>query len=397
LASDLNTIDLVALALACLSAIRGWRLGFIGQALELGGGFIGLLAGAALAPGVVSLFTEKDGLQAAMISLIVIFIGLSVGQAGGYLLGHRFGSIAMRARLGSVDSGLGAAFGAVLTLIAAWLIAAMLVQGPSRPIALAIARSKTIDYLNKLLPRPPDVLAYVRHYLNTSGFPQVFAGVPPPIGEPVKLPRSQVAQRAVAAAADSTMQIIVPACGGTQLGSGWVAAPGRVVTNAHVVAGGDDVTVADPSGTQHQATVVLFDSKTDIAVVAAEGLDAPALDLQTAPQGRGSDGATLGFPGGRGRLITHRAAVQASYEASGYDIYGRSRADRMVYELRAPVRQGDSGGPFVLPNGDVAGVVFAASTTHADTGYALTGEEISDEVQSGIARSQPSRTGRCVR
>jgi S1-C subfamily serine protease len=393
----LNTVDLVALALACLSAIRGWRLGFIGQALELGGGFVGLLVGAALAPEIVSLVTDEEGLQAAVISLVVIFTGLSLGQAGGYLLGHRFGSIAMRARLGNVDSALGAIFGAALTLIAAWLIAAMLVHGPSRPVALAIARSKTIDYLNKLLPRPPDVLAYVRHYLNTSGFPQVFGGVPPPIGKPVKLPRSQVAQRAVAAAVDSTMQIIVPACGGTQLGSGWVVAAERVVTNAHVVAGGDAVTVADQTGTQYQARVVLFDPKTDVAVIAAEGLDAPALDLETALQSRGADGATLGYPGGRGRLVSHRAAVQANYEAAGYDIYGRSRADRMVYELRAPVRQGDSGGPFVLPNGDVAGVVFAASTTHGDTGYALTGEEVSDEIESGIERSQSSRTGRCAR
>jgi S1-C subfamily serine protease len=332
-----------------------------------------------------------------LITLVVIFIGLSLGQAAGYLLGHRFGWMAMQARLGSVDSGLGAIFGAALTLVAAWLIAAMLIQGPSRPVSRAIQGSRTIDYLNKLLPRPPDVLAYVRHYLNTSGFPQVFAGIPPPIGERVKLPRNEVAQRAAAAADNSTVQIIVPACGGTQLGSGWVAAPGRVVTNAHVVAGGDTVTVADLSGAQHQGNVVLFDDKTDIAVIAAETLDAPALDLETAAQNRGADGATLGYPGGRGRLVSHRAAVQASYEASGYDIYGRSRANRSVYELRAPVRQGDSGGPFVLPNGDVAGVVFAASTTHSDTGYALTGEEVSDEVENGVARSQPARTGRCVR
>ncbi len=96
-------------------------------------------------------------------------------------------------------------------------------------------------------------------------------------------------------------------------------------------------------------------------------------------------------------MSVHRAAIQARYSASGRDIYGRSIVEREVYEIRAPVRQGDSGGPFVLPNGDVAGVIFAASTTDDDTGYALTGEEVSDEVDRGAGRRQAVRTGSCTR
>jgi S1-C subfamily serine protease len=95
-------------------------------------------------------------------------------------------------------------------------------------------------------------------------------------------------------------------------------------------------------------------------------------------------------------MITHRAAVQARYTASGRDIYGRSIVEREVYEIRAKVRQGDSGGPFVLPNGDVAGVVFAASTTDDDIGYALTGDEVDDEVEQGSQRTQPVDTGGCT-
>jgi hypothetical protein len=88
--------------------------------------------------------------------------------------------------------------------------------------------------------------------------------------------------------------------------------------------------------------------------------------------------------------------VQDSYEAVGRDIYGRSTVTREIYELRSPVRQGDSGGPFVLPTGEVAGVVFAASTTDGDTGYALTGKEVADEVATGAQRSRPADTGSCT-
>ena len=69
---------------------------------------------------------------------------------------------------------------------------------------------------------------------------------------------------------------------------------------------------------------------------------------------------------------------------------------REIYELRAPVEQGDSGGPFVTPAGKVAGVIFAASTTDSDTGYALTGSEVQDEVQEGATRTEPVGTGRCT-
>ena len=109
-------------------------------------------------------------------------------------------------------------------------------------------------------------------------------------------------------------------------------------------------------------------------------------------------GATLGYPGDAdGQFVPTKAAVQAFYEATGRDIYGQALVTREVYELRARVEQGDSGGPFVLPDGRVAGVVFAASTTDADTGYALTGAEAEDEVMEGSQRTEPVDTGRCTR
>ena len=393
----MNIVDYIFIALAAFAAWRGWRSGFIRQAFEYGGGFIGLLAGVAFGPRVASVFTDEAGAEGALIALVVVFIGLSVGQALGFVIGHRVGQRAERAKLKSADTVLGAALGVAITVVSFWILGSVLVQGPSKPVAKALNKSTMLRAVNDTLPRPPNVFAYIQQYLNTSGFPQVFAGFPRSIGPPVDLPSNELARRAVEKAQASTVRIVVPACGGIQLGSGWVAADSTVVTNAHVVAGGDEVTVED-SGGEHSGTVVVFDPKTDVAVIHVSGLAGPPLDLDTSEKERGTPGATLGFPGAAGgEMIVHRAAIQAQYEASGRDIYGRSIVDRDVYEIRSRVRQGDSGGPFVLPNGDVAGVIFAASTTDESTGYALTGAEVEDEIDAGTGKTTSVSTKGCTR
>ena len=390
----MNLLDVLVIVVAGALAYRGWHKGLLGQVFELGGGFLGLIVGIALGPRIAAAFTDRPGLQGVLISLLVVFVMLSIGQTAGYIVGHRGAMLARRARLGGVNQTLGAGFGVVITLITLWLIGSLLVSVQSRPLAQAFRGSAVLRAVGDALPRPPNLVFYLRQYLDTSGFPQVFAGLPRPLAPPVDLPSGRDARAAAGAAQESTVRVVVPACGGTQLGSGWVAGDSMVVTNAHVVAGGDTITIEDEAG-RHSGSVVFFDSRTDIAIVRADGLAGPPLQLEVRAIDRGEGGATLGFPGG-GPLETHAAAVRDRYSAVGLDIYGQEEVSREVYELRSPVRQGDSGGPFVLPDGSVAGVVFAASTTDGDTGYALTGEEVMDEIETGLSAVSPVGTGRCT-
>ncbi|HET7482025.1 MAG TPA: MarP family serine protease [Actinomycetota bacterium] len=392
----MSVVDLIVVLLAAFAAYRGWRRGFVRQVFEYGGGFAGLLLGIWLGPIVASAVTD-GGIGGALVSLVIVFIGLSLGQAIGFVLGHHVGTAAANAKLGQADSFLGAAFGIAITLVSFWLVGSLLLSGPSKPVAKALKHSNILKLVSDALPRPPNLFAYIQHYLNTSNFPQVFAGFPRSVGPPVKLPSGEVAQKAARAAQASTVRVVMPACGGLQLGSGWVSAPSTVVTNAHVVAGGSDVTVQDSAG-RHPGQVVLFDPRTDIAVIHAVGLAGPPLRLDDTDEDPGTPGATLGYPGNaNGTLVIHRAAVQDTFDASGYDIYGRADVTRHIYEIRSIVRQGDSGGPFVLPSGEVAGVVFAASTTDDDTGYVLTGREVADEVAAGASRTEAVSTRGCTR
>lgn len=388
--------DLIVIVVALLAAIRGLQRGLVAQVFEFGGGLAGLVAGILLGPRIAIAVSPTGGPEAIVISLITIFVALSAGQGAGYALGRRGGLLARRARLGGVDSVLGAASGVAVTVVVFWLIASLLVQGPWTGVAGAVRRSQLYALTGEMLPDPPRVVAQLRHLLDTSPFPQVFAGLPRRIGPPVELPPSGSARRAARRAQGSVVRVIAPGCGGARQGSGWISGDGTVVTNAHVVAGGGEIRI-ESSGAVHRGIVVLFDPRTDIAVVRAPGLSGPPLRLASRTLGRSAPGATLGFPGSRGgRLVVHRAAVQDVYEATGLDIYGRRTVTRRVYELRSPVRGGDSGGPFVLPNGTVAGTIFAASTSDGATGYALTGAEIADEVVAGARLRNPVPTGPCT-
>ena len=395
----LSVADLLVVVVAIFAAHRGWRRGLLAQVFELGGGFLGLLGGVALGPRIAAPFAEEAGIEAALLSLLAVVLGLSLGQGLGYVIGHRFGHAARRARLGGIDSGLGALFGAGVILLSYWLIGSLLVEGPIRPVARSLKNSALLRALNDV-SAPPDVLAYLRQYLVAADFPQVFVGIPPN-NDPVPLPRGRLVRRAIAAADQSTVRIMTPTpeCGGNQLGSGWIAGDSTVITNAHVVAGGDQGRISVFEGARsHLGSVVLFDPATDIAVIRVDELAGPALELSTEPLSRGARGAILGYPGSRGgQLVFGAAAVQARFQAVGRDIYGAGAVRREVYELRAAVEEGESGGPFVRPDGRVAGTVFAASTTEATVGYALTGDELADEVAQGAHNTEAVSTGDCTR
>ena len=167
------------------------------------------------------------------------------------------------------------------------------------------------------------------------------------------------------------------------------------MTNAHVVAGVRSPVVQSSGRADLAATPVLFDPNVDVALLHVQGPLGPALRLSAEDLRRGAKGAVLGYPAG-GPLTAGGAAVRREMSAVGRDIYGRTTVRRDVYELQAVVRPGNSGGPFVLPSGEVAGIVFAASTTDAGVGYALTAGEVRPEIQRAVGRTTRVSTQDCT-
>ena len=121
----------------------------------------------------------------------------------------------------------------------------------------------------------------------------------------------------------------------------------------------------------------------------------PALQLSAEVPGRGTASAVLGYPGG-GELTVTAAAVTATYDITGPDIYGNGSHPHSVVELRAEIRHGNSGGPLVVRPGEVGAVVFGASRMSTDVGYAIGADEARESIGPFIGSTAPVETGACL-
>jgi S1-C subfamily serine protease len=269
-----------------------------------------------------------------------------------------------------VDAIGGSLVSVVAVLVVTWFVGYSLAAGPIQSLASQINSSAIVRTLNDHMPRPPALLADVRQFLDRFGFPEVFADLPPVPAGPVQDPSNALVSAIATKADPAIVKVVGEACGEILSGTGFVAAPHYVITNAHVVAGEASPEV-EQDGRTYPVVPVLFDPKVDLAVLYVRGLDTAPLTLDPREVGRSTQGAVIGHPGG-GPLIALAAGVRRPLDALGRDIYGENVVTRRIYELQAVVRPGDSGGPFVLRNGTVAGVVFAASTADPNVGYALT-------------------------
>jgi S1-C subfamily serine protease len=184
-------------------------------------------------------------------------------------------------------------------------------------------------------------------------------------------------------------------CGQSQSGSGFVVAPGRVITNAHVVAGVGQPVVEAPNGETIAGQIVYFDPENDLAVIDVPGLTAAPIPL-TATLPAGATAAIEGYPFG-GPFSVGGAAVDSVSTAQVADIYGTTKTDREIYTLAAQVREGNSGGPVLTSSGAVAGIVFAMSADSATVGYAMTMAEVDPVAAQAGGLSKPVSSGDCIK
>lgn len=390
----MNWVDIVLLVLVAAAGIHGLRLGAAMQVLSFGGFWLGLFIGALITPPIARHF-HSTASKTVVAAVVVFGMAGLLGGVGRVLGVHSSGAL-QRLRLGQLDSGFGAVVAVVATLLVAWLLASMLSTSRYTGLANAVDDSRVVRAIDSVLPPLPSVFSRVESFLASEGFPVVFTGLPPQTLGPVTLPSDAALAAAVRAGEPSTVQIAGTGCGVVQEGSGFVVAPDYVVTNAHVVAGIDRPMVIDSVG-RHAAFPMLFDPELDLSVLWVPGLSDPAIAVDPSEVGRGASGAVLGFPEG-GPFTYGAAGVEAAFDANGLDIYGRSQTTRLVYQLAAEVRPGNSGGPLVAPDGQVIGVVFARSTTDSQVGYALATPAVLSDVHAGEAHSnsRPVSTGQCI-
>ncbi len=387
-----TTIDWLIVAFTALLAIYGYVQGFIVGVLSLVGFALGAVIGTRIAPLILP---GGDHSQYAPV----------FGLVGALLVGGVFASgfegLGMRARtalripgLKTVDGLLGAVLTACVGLGIAWIVGAVALQSAgSQPLREDIQRSAILGELNHLLPPSGPILNALARFDPIPSVRGPAADVPAPTRGILAAPRVRAAGRSV-------VRVLGSACGLGVEGSGWVIAPGLVVTNAHVVAGESDTVVQDggraPSLT---AVPVAFNPHDDIALLRVPGLSEPPLPVAAAPRA-GLPAAILGYPED-GPLDAEPGRIGQTLDVRTQDAYGQGSIVRSITPLRGLVRPGNSGGPMVDADGEVVATVFAAVTGGAAAGQGPGGFAIPNAlVRSAVAHAQgrtgPVSTGACA-
>nr|WP_221217678.1 MULTISPECIES: MarP family serine protease [unclassified Mycolicibacterium] len=388
-------MDIAVLAVAFVAAISGWRSGALGSLMSFVGVVLGAIAGVMLAPHIVSHISSPRGKLFAALFLILALV--VVGEVAGVVLGRAVrGAIRNRA-VRTVDSVIGVALQLIVVMVAAWLLASPLTSSDQPNLAAATRGSKVLAEVDKYAPEwLKTVPKRMSALLRTSGLPDVLQ----PFGrtpiQAVDAPDASLADSLVVAnAKPSVVKIrgVAPGCQKVLEGTGFVIAPNRVMSNAHVVAGSDSVTV-EAEGQTYDATVVSYDPNEDISILDVPNLPQRPLVFADQPAKSGTDAVVLGYPGG-GEFAATPARVRETIELNGPDIYRTTTVNREVYTIRGTVRQGNSGGPMINRAGQVLGVVFGAAVDDNDTGFVMTANEVSRQLAK-IGNTAKVPTGACV-
>ncbi len=378
-------LDWVIIGLVLLLALFGWAQGFVAGLLAFLGFAVGALLGTRIAPLVLS-----DGNHSPYAPVFALMGALLVGAI--FAVGFEGLGARVRRRFGdapaftAVDGVLGAALTAAVGLGIVWILGALAVSGGSPDLRREVRDSKVLQQLNTILPPSGPLLNALARF---DPFPRIN-------GPEVRVaPPSEgiTADPQIEAAKGSVVKILGTACGLGVEGSGWVAGPGLVVTNAHVVAGEEDTRVlVRGEGPSLRAQAVAFDSTNDIAVLRVDGLEADPLPIASGAR-RNTEAAVLGFPR-NGPYDVRAARVGETRRVVTQDAYGQGPVTRSIVSLRGLVRSGNSGGPLVDGDGRVVGTVFAATTSGPRGGYAVPNAVVRDALRGA---SGPVSTGPCTR
>ncbi len=389
-------VDAILIVLMLVFAISGYRQGFVIGALSFGGFFSGVLIGLQVGPLIANQFADSGA--RLVVSLVTIFALAVLGQTlAGWLGTHLRRQISSKP-LQRLDDAGGAVVSLVAVLLVASLIAVPLGSTPFPDLNRQVRESAILGGVSNLMPEEAQALSSaLRDTLDTSGFPDVFGGLRPTeakdVAEPDRaLERTQVVQKSKR----SVLKVLgtAPSCSRRIEGTGFVYADNRVMTNAHVVAGTEEVTV-EVNGRAVEGRVTVYDPDRDLAVIYVPNLEAPVMPFVPKPPTTGANAIVLGYPQD-GPYNAQSARVRDVGRITGPDIYDSGDVTREIITIRSLVRSGNSGGPLISPNGQVLGVIFAAAADDKNTGFALTAAEAASVAETGARRTGKVRTGKCA-
>ena len=392
----MSLVDVVLIVLALVFALSGFRQGLLVSATSILGFLGGAVLGAQLS-GPVAERIDGSSVTRVFAALVVVLAAALLGQILAGAIGRAIRSRVTWEPAKMLDSVAGAVLSATAVLLVAWMVASPLASSPFPQVSSQVRQSALVQAVDRAVPEGVrSVYDTLRDAIDRRGLPDVLDPLTPTQVREVEAPDPALLNSPVVASVQgSVVKIsgIAASCSRQIDGSGFVYAPERVMTNAHVLAGvSDPVVLAE--GDEYDATPVYVDEEIDVAVLAVPGLDTLPLSFTAVPADAGDDAIIMGFPGG-GPFFVGPARVRDRGEISGPDFRNSQTVVRDVYALFGTVRAGNSGGPLFAPDGSVLGVVFASAIDDPETGYALTGPQVAQAATVGSTASAEVGTGPC--
>src|SRR3954452_2220839 len=389
----MNLLDWCLLLIVVAYALSGYWQGFITGAFATVGLVLGGLLGIWLAPHLLGNASPSVGISLA--ALFVVLVCASFGQAVLQFAGSRVRAKITWQPVRALDAVGGAVLSVVAVLTVTWMLG-VAVSGSRIPgIGPMVRDSKVLTSVNDVMPSAAQgVLRQFDRVVGSSFFPRYlepFAperiiDVSPAPGNVVHDPEVQKAELSVFKVRGNNR------CGDAIEGTGFLSSPHRLMTNAHGVAGVTDPTVR--VGTRNvEAKVVYYNSDVDVAVLDVN-IDGPVIHFDHSGAAKEAS-VILGYPND-GPFDAQPARIRAQQRLRSPDIYGRGTVTRDVFSVRGLVRPGNSGGPLVSRSGTVLGVIFAASVSDKQTGYALTADQVSQAAARGLTATGRTSSGNCA-
>jgi S1-C subfamily serine protease len=390
----MNFLDWCLVVLTLAYALSGYWQGFITGACATAGLLLGGLAGIWLAP--VLLGDAAPSLWVSLGALFVVLVMASIGQAALQYVGTRVRARITWQPIRAVDAIGGAALSVAAVLVVAWGLGVAISGSRIPGIGEQVRDSRVLVAVNKVMPlQAQQALRSFDNVVGSSFFPRYLEPFAPErIVNVPQADRRVIRDPDIRKAARSVFKIRSNnQCGSGVEGSGFLYAPNKLMTNAHVVAGVTDPMV-QVGRKSVEGTVVYYNPDVDIAVIEVPDLSGPTVRFDLAGK-EGLQGAVLGFPQD-GPFDSQPVRIRSDQRLRSPDIYGNGTVTRHVFSLRGLIRPGNSGGPVVGTDGRVLGVVFAASVSDKDTGYALTADQVRQAAAVGLGASSRVSSGNCA-
>jgi len=379
----MNLLDVFIITAVLVSFVLRGNRSFVYYLLGSAGLIGGYILAVILAPSIAK--NMSSDLKKGLVSLWLMFGLAALLCIAGLFIGGKLKMKVILSRFFTVDKFLAWPYKLLAVLVAIVLLSQTLIYVPILALQFEAQGSSIFMVANKIFPVTPlDTLA---QKIAPDQFRNLHLEY-----DPNPLTYNHIAnagefQGVLNNVAPSVIKISGRNCTGLHFGSGFIAAPGIVVTNAHVISGASSIYMSDHDGA-YPATPLVIDNDFDIAILYSKFIKGTPVPIASSPAALGTKAVTVGYPGGGDLKMKQVATYDHPYKSRHNKLDGSN-----TITLTGTLGPGSSGGPVFNLKGEIIGANDAGAT---DDLIAIRSDVVAKLVNKAKNRLLPTSTDFCA-